>query len=129
MLKRFSFLFVAVLIAFLAFRVFRPIPTPAPVNSDISVTLIIDSQSYPDIVPQGTSAFGLLQKVTQANNISLTFKTYDFGTLVESINNKPNTSDLSWIYYINNNSASVGADKYILQPQDVIEWKYIKPTF
>jgi hypothetical protein len=71
-----------------------------------------------------STVFDLLKSTSK-----ITYKTYSFGTMVESINGLKNTPELAWIFYVNGQSASVGADQYQLQPGDVVEWKYVKPQF
>jgi hypothetical protein len=111
-----------------------PLPPPSPSPAYYSSTLTIDygdrkSFSYTQDLPASTSAFSLLQIVTSRQNIPLSFKTYSFGTLVESINNLPNTAQRAWIYFVNDKSPNIGADKYILAPGDKVDWRYIKPAF
>jgi hypothetical protein len=103
----------------------KPSISPRHVPKTQSVTLIIADKTYTTDFIASQSALALLQSV----NIPVTVKKYSFGTLVESINNLQNTKDKAWIYFINGNSASVGADSYILKPGDKIEWKYLKPQF
>ncbi len=53
------------------------------------------------------------------------------GKFVEEINgikNNPTTNEY-WGYYVNGESAQVGASNYILKQGDKIEWKYAKITF
>lgn len=104
--------------------------SPAPT---VSATLVIDfgsqkSTSSTRDLPATSSAFSLLRKVTTRQNIPLTFKEYPFGTMVESINGLKNNSQKSWIYFVNGKSPDVGADKYIINSGDRIEWRYIKPA-
>ena len=68
----------------------------------------------------GDTVLTLLQK-TQ----TITTKTYSFGTSVESINGLVNgTHNKYWLYYVNGQSASVGADRFALKSGDVVEWKF-----
>jgi hypothetical protein len=56
---------------------------------------------------------------------TITVKEYDFGTLVESINDLNNGQDeMYWIYYLNDQQATVGASEYQLQNNDHIEWRF-----
>lgn len=112
-----------------------PNPTPT-VNKTVTnlVFLSIDygngqRNSYQANLTENLTALDLLTNTTKENNIVLTVKKYDFGTLVESINNTKNNSTKAWIYFVNDQSPSVGADKYILKAGDKVEWRYIKPSF
>lgn len=53
-------------------------------------------------------------------------KSYSFGKTVESIDGVRSENGKYWIYYINGQTASVGAGAYVLQPNDLIEWKLEK---
>lgn len=77
----------------------------------------------------GSTPFGLLQEYAQEKSLVIKTKVYSFGTLVEAIDEKQNTSELSWIYFVNGISGDMAADKKMLKSGDVVEWKYIKPEF
>jgi hypothetical protein len=108
-----------------------PVPT-ATIAPMAKATMVIDFgggkiSTYSGI--SARSAFEALEKVAVENDITMDVKKYDFGMLVNSINGSENTKDLAWIYYVNGKSPEVGADAYKLKDGDVVEWKYIKPTF
>jgi hypothetical protein len=110
-----------------------PLPSPSPSPVPHSAALTIDfgnrkTYSITQDIPATTSAFDLLQIVSSRQNIPLTFKSYSFGTLVESIDGLKNTPQKAWIYFVNGQSPNVGADKYLLQPGDKVDWQYIKPN-
>jgi len=100
-----------------------PTPTPAPITAVLSYTFIADETKTDE------TAFSVLKAYLDKNTISYTTKSYDFGIFVESINGKVSGSDMAWIYYVNGQSGSVAADKYLLKPTDKVEWKYEKPQF
>lgn len=109
-------------------------PTPTVISIQKKVETIIDfgneekitfSQDY----KKDETAFSLLKTVLEENNLTLKSKQYDFGVFIEGIGNSLNTKDKAWIFFVNEKSADNAADKIILQPGDLIEWKYIKPTF
>ncbi len=57
------------------------------------------------------------------------FTGHDFGTLgffIESIGGIKNDTlkGKYWIYYINGSKAQIGISNYIVQPNDIITWKY-----
>ncbi len=78
---------------------------------------------------EARTALELLRKGVEVNELEMMVKEYDFGSMVESINGLINTKDKAWIYYVNGESATVGADQYELNDGDEIEWKYTKPLF
>ena len=75
------------------------------------------------------TAFDALNQVTKDNNILFSVKEYSFGKLVEKIGEKENTKDMAWIFYVNGKSADKGADQFEVFDGDIIEWKYIKPSY
>lgn len=78
---------------------------------------------------QNKNAYDLLKKTVEVNKIEMSVKQYDFGVMIEEIDGRKNTNDKAWIYFINGSSASNAADKYTVQPGDLVEWKYMKPAF
>lgn len=107
-------------------------PTPNVETQEAKATVVLDFgggnvSTYSGISAE--NAYEALVMATTENDIALNSKEYDFGILVESIGDKKNTKDLAWIYYVNGKSAEVGADSYKLSNGDVVEWRYVKPSF
>lgn len=48
------------------------------------------------------------------------------GAFVDSIDGTANSSDRFWIFYINGEIGTVGADQYQCKANDKIEWRYEK---
>lgn len=106
--------------------------TPTPSVIPQKVTTVIDygdgnKTTHLREFSSSQSAFTFLQNLTGELELPLAVKQYSFGTLVEGIGKYQNSKTKSWIYFINSQSASVSANQYILQPGDLVEWKYIKP--
>jgi len=108
------------------------------VNQEITVVLIIDFDNgnisnYNGVkIGEERTVFYLLKKVTEENNLEFSFKEYpDLGVLVESIGSVKNDFGINkwWQYWVNEQYATVGADKYELKNNDLVEWKYIKGQF
>ena len=126
-----------IIIAFATFRysLFRFVstaPTPSPTENKQAVSVIINFggeniATYSAI--NTATAFDALDQVTKDNAIPLSVKEYSFGKLVEKIGEKENTKDMAWIFYVNGKSADKGADQFEVHDGDVVEWKYIKPTY
>lgn len=96
------------------------------------VNVVLDSDDGQVATFSGISAktaFEALEKAAQFQNIDIKTKQYDFGIFVEAINDKENTSEKSWLYYVNGKIADKAADKYEIQDGDIIEWRYEKPQF
>jgi len=78
---------------------------------------------------EGGSVLEFLEDVTEDEKIDLETTEYDFGVLVDSIGGVENTQENSWIYFVNEKPAEVGAGEYVLEDGDLVEWKYMKPAF
>ncbi len=88
-------------------------------------------KTFNDIeVNDGTSAFKLLEKITQENDIGLNYKDYggEMGAMIELIGGVENNFDEGnyWQFWVNNTYSVVGASNFELHRGDVIEWKYTK---
>ena len=78
------------------------------------------------------TVFALLKKVTQENNLELSFKEYpDLGVFIESIDKMTNDpkNNKWWQYWVNGEYGQVGASLYKLKNGDIVEWKYIGSQF
>lgn len=61
----------------------------------------------------------------ETSALVIEYTEYDFGNYITSIEGfESGADDKYWVYYINGNSAVVGASDYVLQPGDVIQWKF-----
>ena len=109
-----------------------PTPTQNQEQYSAKVTLVFsetDKKEFNYYYTDKKSAFDALKEVTDREEVKLETQQFDFGILIKSVNGFENTNEKSWIYYVNGNSADVGADKYELKNGDTIEWRYIKPVF
>jgi len=107
-------------------------------NQEIAVALRIDFDNgnisnYNGVkLGEEKTVFNLLKKVAEENNLEFSFKEYpDLGVLVESIGSVKNDFGINkwWQYWVNEQYATVGADKHELKNNDLVEWKYIKGQF
>ena len=85
--------------------------------------------SYTEENFKDLSAYDLLIKAAEKNNLEIKIKQYDFGVYIEEIDGRENTNEKAWIYFVNESSATTASDQYKVQEGDLIEWKYIKPEF
>ena len=102
------------------------------IQQDEATIVIDDGMAISTVsasLAEGMTAFEGLEYAAQEYGYELSVTEYDFGVMVDAVNGMPNTEDLSWIYFVNGNSGSVGADQYQLNSGDALEWKYIKPIF
>ncbi|OGG22170.1 hypothetical protein A3D03_02620 [Candidatus Gottesmanbacteria bacterium RIFCSPHIGHO2_02_FULL_40_13] len=90
------------------------------VNIDFGGGKIITTQV------ESTNAYEALLKAAKINNLQIERKEYKFGSLVTKIGDKENNSSFAWIYYVNGKTGQFSAEKFIIHPQDVVDWKYEK---
>lgn len=76
-----------------------------------------------------TTAYDMLTMLAEENNIEIETEQYDFGIFVKSIGGFESSNEKAWIYFVNGESGQVSADKQIVKPGDLVEWKYIEPKF
>ncbi|MFC1647290.1 DUF4430 domain-containing protein [Patescibacteria group bacterium] len=95
----------------------------------VTSTLVGDGSDLISIKVEAANAYEALTKLTEEKDIKLVTKEYDFGIFVQQIGDKVTGSQLAWIYYVNDKSGDVAADKYELKVGDVVEWKYEKPNY
>jgi len=69
----------------------------------------------------GKSALDLLKDKAKVETTDSSF-----GSFVVSINGTSNSADHFWMFYVNGNLASTGADQYQTKEGDKIEWRYEK---
>lgn len=112
----------------------QPSPFTQPIQAESATTVEIDYADGETVstdvdLSEPQTAISALEYLTGKNDIELETTQYDFGVLVDSIGGKQNTDKMAWIYFVNGESASVGADQYELKPGDTILWKYTEPTY
>ena len=73
---------------------------------------------------EATTAYEALEKVSVEQDWELTFKDYDFGKMVDSVNGVANSKAKAWIFYVNGAAGDRAADKFELKAGDKVEWKY-----
>lgn len=80
------------------------------------------------VVKDGTTLFEALKELELRGDISLQYKDYgdNLGIFIEKINGIPSGGATSswWQYWVNGEYGNVGANTFILKPNDVIEWRF-----
>jgi len=100
---------------------------PLAQKSEIPALLVIDNHSYSTTVPTGASVYDLMQIIRKEYPFTFSGKEYSgLGFFVEEINGVKNNTQEGryWIYYINDKKAQAGVSNYIVQSNDIINWKY-----
>ncbi len=75
---------------------------------------------------ESANAYEALVKAAKINNLQIERKEYKFGSLVTKIGDKANNNSFAWIYYVNGKTGQFSAEKFIVHPQDTVDWKYEK---
>ena len=96
--------------------------------AEVSIKVDFGTEAAEETVKAKT-VLEALEALGQLKSWQIKVKAYDFGSLVEEVNGKKNTTDKAWIYFINDKSGEVAADKQELKAGDAVEWRYIKPEF
>lgn len=96
----------------------------ADINDTESMAeVLIDPESVESIMmiaeEDDLTAFDLLLQHEE-----VTFKEYDFGKFIESINGVSGNDQYFWAFYINGEKATQGADQTMLKNGDQVEWRY-----
>lgn len=100
---------------------------PRDITASLSIESALPLETH--TIPSNISALAFLINETTEHSIPIQTKEYPgMGTLVETIGEFRNGTDSKyWLYYVNGTSAPVGADAYVVQEGDSIEWKYEIP--
>jgi len=79
------------------------------------------------VTSKNNTVYGFLLEAAKIGGYDIKATYYGIydSLLIDSISNYVNGDDNKyWIYYINGESGSVGADKQIVMDNDLIEWKF-----
>ncbi len=76
------------------------------------------------------TVFSALERQLKIKNIEFESREYNgLGMLVTKIGSQESGSGKKyWQYWVNGKHPDVGADKYLLKPGDVVEWKFTSAT-
>lgn len=132
-MKKWITLVALPILALISFFVFKPnkqnsSPTSIPLPS-FNVNLTIDYgnkniNSYQLTADSASTAYSILKKTLEKENIYYEVQQYDFGVFVKKIGDLESGSKKAWIYYVNDVSGDKAADQYILKNNDKVTWKY-----
>ena len=99
-----------------------------------SISLSIDGLYTNELISteENESILQLLERVDTTNpDIKLVSKSYgEMGTLVESMGDHTNGTDSKyWQYTVNGTAPMIGADEYLLEAGDSVEWMFKQSEF
>jgi hypothetical protein len=93
------------------------------------IIIAIEDKEYRIEVKPNSSAYEAMNSLKGSGQISFSSKNFSgLGYFIEEINgikNSPPTG-FYWTLYINNEEAKVGVSGYILKPNDLTTWKYVR---
>ena len=73
------------------------------------------------------------EELTMINDMEFSYTDYggDLGVFIESINSVGNDTEGNkwWQYWVNDKHAEIGVSSYLVQPEDVVEFKFIESQF
>lgn len=113
----------------------QPETGPEMIAEKISVDLVVEGLLNLPTTLEFKKDIILLDALKELNlkYPELNLQTKDFGemgTLVEQIGAQKNGAENKyWQYFVNGAQPMVGADKYVLQNNDRVEWKFAKSEF
>ena len=95
-------------------------------QASLAVDTGSDQQLYSAEFTRGDSAFDFLQQLAQSEGFEIGYEIYDFGTMIQAIDGVASdpAAGSYWMFYVNDQMATVGADGYELRPGDRVEFRY-----
>lgn len=96
-------------------------------ENNIKVTLSVLDKKYETEIKKGVSVFDAMKMIEEksiaSNPFSFKYKEIlGLGSFVTEINGTKGSPGKYWIYYVNNEKATVGVSGYILKDGDIIKW-------
>lgn len=103
-----------------------PVEIPGAKHT-IAVEILANGALYPAEIPVGSTAYDAMRAASASSAFTFSGKDFggDLGFFVESINGiSPESGENRyWTLYINGAVAKVGVSSYIVQNNDILEWK------
>lgn len=75
---------------------------------------------------EAKNAYEALDKLAEREGIEIKTKQYKYGLLVEKIGEKVNSKEAFWSYSVNGKAGNIASDRYVIYPEDKVEWRYEK---
>ncbi len=109
------------------------LPATAILEIDKSIkttTLDVGNLKYESETNETISVYDFMDKFRSEGKINFKDKTYlGLGKFVEEINGIRSNGSKFWIYYVNGKKAEIGVSNYMLNPGDVVSWRYEKDIY
>lgn len=94
---------------------------------DVNLTITADDESttYSTVAREGFSVLDVLQLASDENDFELETQESSFGVYINGLAGKTGgDNNKYWMYYVNNESATVGVADYVVEDGDSIEFKF-----
>ena len=101
----------------------------ARANTSHIAVLEVQDRRYESDISQNTSVYDFMVELQDTQDFQFSGRDFfGIGFFVEEINHVVENAQerVYWIFYINDQKAKVGISSYIIQPNDIITWKYEK---
>jgi len=97
----------------------------------VTINDSVQENYYTTAYLDGMSAFEALQTIVQREGMEVDYEQYDFGVMINGIGDTlaDDTTSSYWLYYVNDQSPTVGADSYLLEADDKVEFRYERLDF
>ena len=98
-------------------------------------TIPLQTTSYKlEATATSSTVYDLMMRASADSRVPFLFTTKEYpgiGHFVESINGLKNDTQAGtyWIYYLNDKNAQLGISQQIVNPKDIITWKYETANF
>jgi len=95
------------------------------VDGVMVVSIGVASSTYRVTVPKNTNIY-VAMTILASSTTLFRFKATlysELGYYIEEINGIKNDNGKYWTLYVNDSYSNVGVSRYILKPEDQIEWK------
>lgn len=106
-------------------------PSLTTPQGELEIRMMVDDGDgsidvYREDREEGESLFSFMKRLEEKTDLKLTYEEFEgLGVLISQIGKKKNGEEEKyWQYWINNEHAKVGADSYLLQGGENIEWKF-----
>ena len=112
-------------------RTFNPEVTTVPIASqplakEIEVTIDFNNGNTMSDKVVAKTVYEALQTTAENKKLELEVKKEKYGVMITKIGQSPNTSQYAWLYLVNGKPGQIGADRFLVNPGDKVEWKYTK---
>lgn len=110
------------------------IKQPQEITATIVINFTNDTVRSFEITTRNATVYGFLLEAAKEENGNFTIKatywgSYDAWYVWQIGDAVEGTDGKYWQYYVNDELAGVGCDKYIVQNNDYIEWEFEVPTW